>query len=179
MFPHLPLYLTYVLFVFVFFLSPKLNGLRSAHLPVWCATQGPGRLICCGDGRICTSWHERVKGTICAPPYWLSSRHERLPHAPLETCRTRRQEFKPLLMVHSSPRSWLTRRTKFTSPCQLVYGPCLSSSRAAVFSPRLGWYRQTSRRPVHCVFSPVPRLSSHPYVPCLRRTPQLERFISL
>lgn len=50
--------------------------------------------------------------------------------------------------------------TKFTSPCQLVYGPCLSSLTAAVFSSRLGWYRQTSRRPLSAG-SPGPSSSFH------------------
>lgn len=68
-----------------------------------------------------------------------------------KTCHTQRQEFELLLMV----RCWLTSGTKFTSPCQLVYGPCLSSLTAAVFSSRLGWYRQTSGCPHHCAFSPL------------------------
>lgn len=155
--------------------SPSL----SHSLAIMMYEPGSGGLICCADGR---KWsfmastgerdRERHKET---PPYWLSSGREPLPHTPPETCCTRRQESELLLTVRSCTQSRLTRSTKLTSPCQLVYGPCLSSLTAAVFSSRLGGYRQASRRPLHCV---PPRLSSHPHAPWLRRTHKLERFIS-
>lgn len=43
--------------------------------------------------------------------------------------------------------SRLTAGSKFISHSQLVYGPCMSSLTAAVFTSRLQWYRKTGRGP--------------------------------
>lgn len=69
---------------------------------------------------------------------------------PLEmTCYTRLQEF--------------IAGSKFIPRSQLVYGPCMSSLTAAVFTSRLDWYRKS--RPLSCrhVFFLLLRLSSRPY----------------
>lgn len=66
------------------------------------------------------------------------------------TCYTRLQEF--------------IAGSKFIPRSQLLYGPCMSSLTAAVFTSRLDWYRKS--RPLSCrrvFFLLLLRLSSRPY----------------
>lgn len=72
--------------------------------------------------------------------------------------------------------SWsrLVIGSEFSSHGQLLYGPCMSSLTAAVFTSRLDWYGQTSCCPA-TVSSPL-LLSSHPYDTRFWTTRPLERF---
>lgn len=106
--------------------------------------------------------------------------HKWLPHTPLKHY-IRPKEFC-LLTLDGSVQWWIALSwsrlafgSEFSSHGQLLYGPCMSSLTAAVFTSRLDWYGQTSCCPA-TVSSALLVLSSRPYVTLSGTTRPLERF---
>lgn len=91
-----------------------------------------------------------------------------LPHTPLKHY-IRPQEFI-LLTLDCSVQWWIALSrsrpivgSEFSSHSQLLYGPCMSSLTAAVFTSRLDWYGQTSCCPATVSSFPSPAFISPLY----------------
>lgn len=151
---------------------------------VWCRwhAEGTERIwifhsmaYVCERGRDCAYTGMLVRQNASESMCGLRERHSR--HKP---CRQSLSPWTdmlcPTIGIHFLTRNRLIAGSKFNSHSQLVYGPCMSSLTAAVFTSRWDWYRKTGRSPAPVSSSPL-WLSSHPYAACPRTTCWLERFI--
>lgn len=105
---------------------------------------------------------ERIQACLCAMWVWAEERERERGSA--DTSDASRTETVLLEMTCYTRLQEFIAGSKFIPRSQLLYGPCMSSLTAAVFTSRLDWYRKS--RPLSCrrvFFLLLLRLSSRPY----------------